>query len=374
MENHLVVVLGGYGGAGRRLCRELLARTDARVAVAGRDARKAVELSAELDRAFPGRAEARTVDTSQADSLSPALEGARVVVAATTSAPDAPRVASAALDAGADYVDLFFAPATPGRLAPHAERARELGRVLVTQGGFHPGLPAVYARRGAAFLDRYDSARVAFVMHERVEDPRSIAEIVDMVADFHADVWDGGAWRRAGSNDALRVDFGPDFGRRTCWPMDLAEMRELPAKLGLRQAGVYVAGFNAFTDYVVFPLAALSFALRRGLLRDFWARALAFGINRFSRTPEGVVFVLLADGLAGGKPTRLEWRTTCDSAYGFTVLPVVSCIGQLLDGTSARPGLHCMGLLVDPERTLDDLARWGVRHELRRFDTLEPTP
>lgn len=381
MSEPLIVVLGGYGGAGRLLCRRLLQYSNARVAVVGRHLEKAETLVRVLNAEFPPdresgqhesvtpddvprgkapRAEARRADVDEPTSLRAACEGAAIVVAATTTADRAALIAEAALDAGADYLDLFFSQAVPTSLEALALRAVAEGRCLVTQGGFHPGLPAAYVRRGAGYFDRYDTAKVSFVMNERLEDPLSLVEIVDMVADFHADVWDGTFWRRAASRDAIRVDFGPVFGRKSCWPMDLAEMRTLPAELGLRSAGVYVAGFNAFTDYVVFPLIALSFFVRKGLGRKFWSRALAWGINNFSPSTEGVVFVLQAEGIQAGQPKQVEIRTTCGGAYEFTVLPVVSCLGQMLDGSIRRPGLHLMARLVDPGRTLDDLGRMGA--------------
>ena len=241
---------------------------------------------------------------------------------------------------------------------------RDADRCFVTQAGFHPGLPAAYLRKGVGSFDRCDTARVAMVMNERVEDPYSLIEIVDMVADFRADVFENGAWRAATWRDAVPFDFGPGFGRKKCYPMDLVEVRSLPAELGLRNAGVYVAGFNWFTDYVVFPLVAMAFAIRKGLLRRFWSRALTWGVNTFGSDRHGVVFLLQADGELAGRPAHLEIRSECDSAYDFTVIPVVACLMQVLDRSVRRPGIHMMGHLVDPDRLLADMERMGVRHRI----------
>jgi hypothetical protein len=36
-------------------------------------------------------------------------------------------------------------------------------------------------------------------------------------------------------------------------------------------------------------------------------------------------------------------------------------VEQVLDGSARRPGVHLMGLLVDPDRLLGDVGSMGVR-------------
>ncbi|MBK8752995.1 MAG: hypothetical protein IPL99_15805 [Candidatus Competibacteraceae bacterium] len=64
--------------------------------------------------------------------------------------------------------------------------------------------------------------------------------------------------------------------------MDMIEMRSTPEIYRLKSTGVYVAGFNEFVDYVIFPLMMMCQMIGKGLLRHFWANSLIWGINNLS--------------------------------------------------------------------------------------------
>ena len=69
MQKIRVLILGGYGGAGRSISRLLLQETDCDVVVAGRHEAKALDLSERLNAEFPGRASGVFADASQSESL-----------------------------------------------------------------------------------------------------------------------------------------------------------------------------------------------------------------------------------------------------------------------------------------------------------------
>ena len=70
MEDRTILVLGGYGGAGRAICEWLLKETVVGVVVAGRRLNRAEELSASLNKEFPGnRISAVFADASDQQSL-----------------------------------------------------------------------------------------------------------------------------------------------------------------------------------------------------------------------------------------------------------------------------------------------------------------
>ena len=52
-----------------------------------------------------------------------------------------------------------------------------------------------------------------------------------------------------------------------------------------------------------------------------------------------------------------------EKAYDLTAIAGESMAEQLLDGSARRPGLHRMGLIVDPDRLLADMEAMGVRVE-----------
>ena len=133
---------------------------------------------------------------------------------------------------------------------------------------------------------------------------------------------------------------------------------------GLQETGIFTTGFNWFVDYLVFPLMFLSQIIKKGSLRHFWATLFIFGVNNFSRKEEGVVFLLKAEGEKNGQHQKVQIFSEHDSAYDFTVIPVIACLKQYLDGSIRKPGLWMMGHLVDPDRLFEDMGKMGVRIEM----------
>ena len=367
MKNNLtMLVLGGYGKAGKLFCRYLLTETPVTVIVAGRRLKKATEFVEQLKKEFsPYRLSARYADASDAESLRNAFYDIDFLLVAAATTKWAKQIAVVALETKTDYLDIYFQQSIYPLLETLRQQIAEAGCCFITQAGFHPGLPAVYIRKGADYFDRYNKAIIAFVMNTRFENSESLYELVDTVADYNPDIYQNSQWKMGTYQDAIKIDYGHRFGVRSSMPIDMVEIKPLPVRLGLRETGIYTTGFNWFTDYLVFPLIALSQKIKQGFLRAFWVKILAFGINTFSSAEEGVVFLLKADGEKDGQPQHVEIMSEHDSAYEFTVIPVIACLQQYLDGSIRKAGLWMMGHIVDSDRLLDDMRKMNVKIQIR---------
>jgi len=363
MKNDMtILVLGGYGGTGKVFCRYLLKETSANVIVAGRKLEKAEELADTLRKEFsPSRIFTQYVDASERESLRKAFHDIDFVLVAATTTKWAKQIAETALEANIDYLDIYFQQDVYPELETMAQLINEAGRCFITQAGFHPGLPAVYVRKGAQYFDRYDKAIVAFAMNAKIEKAESAYEIVDAIAGYKPRLFKDGKWKIGTYKDSLRIDYGKKFGVRSSIPLDMVEIKPLPEMLGLRETGVFTTGFNWFIDYLVFPLMMLSQKIKKGSLRHFWAKMLIFGINKFSNAEEGVVFLLQAEGEKDGKRQRIEILSEHDSAYDFTIIPVIAGLKQYFTGSIRKPGLWMMGHIVDPDRLFADMEKMGVK-------------
>ena len=358
-----ILVLGGYGGTGRVFCRYLLKETPVNVIVAGRRLEKAQELAGKLKKEFsPDRVSARYADASDAASLRKAFHDIDFVLVAATTPDWAKQIAETALEANIDYLDIYFQQDVYSVLETMKQQIKQAGRCFITQAGFHPGLPAAYVRKGAGYFDRYIKANIVFAMNARIEEQAdSVREIVDAFADYRPMCFKDGNWRIGTYKDALEIDFGPLFGVKKCMPLEMKEIEPLPEMFGLQEVGVFAAGFNWFVDWLVFPFLMLSQKIKKGCLRDFWARMLIWGVNQFSPDEGGVVFILEAEGEKDGKTRKLRIFSEHCSGYDFTVIPVLACLGQYLDGSIRKSGLWMMGHIVDPDRLLGDMERMGVK-------------
>lgn len=355
--------MGACGGTGRPICRWLLKTTDVAIIVSSRNIKEAEEFSAQLSKEFPLKhISTAFADASDYQSLVSAFENISLVIDATTAVDYVHNVARAVLETKADYLDFHFEQKVVAGLERLRKQIEASGKTFITQAGFHPGLPASFVIYAAPRFDEMKKAIIGMAMNSKIEKPESIYELVDVLADYNADIFKNGKWRKATFSDSKQINFGKRFGIKTCYPLQMEEMRKLPDMFPLEETGVYVAGFNWFIDYFVIPLAMLLSKIKKGSGRHFIAKLLVFGFDHFSNNNRGVEFILEVEGKQNGVQRRFRVLAEHDDAYEFTAIPVVACVRQYLDGI-IKPGLWMMGHVVDPNRLMKDMEEMGIRIE-----------
>ena len=158
-----------------------------------------------------------------------------------------------------------------------------------------------------------------------------------------------------------KVDFGADFGERSCTPMFLEELRSLPEQIPtLLETGFYIAGFNWMTDYVVMPTAFAAMKLFGDRAKEPMGKLFRWSLKHFSKPPFGAVIQLEAKGLKGNQNTRMHMRLNHDDAYVLTAVPVVATLLQCLNGDNRASGLWFQANFVEPIQFFQDMERMGV--------------
>ncbi len=368
MTGPVVLIVGGSGLAGGYIASALLDSPAASVVLGARDESRLKRAAAELaTKHGTDRVSTVVVDASDPHSLKAAAAGADLVVLAAQAKQHGAAIARAALDAGADVIDITVSSEEHHPMEVLRAEAETSGRCLVVEAGLYPGLPAFLVRLAGGRLDRLDTAFVGITTSNPAGWPEdTVAELVDDIAHPAVFVWRDGAWRRSrlvGMADRRKFDFGPGWGHRTCSPLFLEEMRDLPKAFpSLQEAGTFFAN-NGFVDSVAFPLAmvAMRLAPRRG--RRPASRLVGWGMRRFARAPFGCVLKVEASGERNGASAQVSVTVSHPSEYQATGLAVAAFVAQWSDGpgTPARtPGLHPMGMVVEPERFMRDLATRGL--------------
>ncbi|MFA6240042.1 MAG: saccharopine dehydrogenase NADP-binding domain-containing protein [Candidatus Hydrogenedentales bacterium] len=366
---HTILVLGGYGNTGLPLVAQILRETEARVIVAGRTRERAERAVAQFQHDFaPERVEAAVVDAADAKSLWNALSGVDVLVAASSTAKHVRTVASAALAARCDYLDVQYSTAKMRALASMRGEIEQAGRCFIADCGFHPGLPAALVRHVASQFDTLETANVSSIIQidwDTLDLGRdTIDEFVGEFTDYEAQFFKEGAWNSASmwsTKDFRRVDFGPPFGERVCAPMLFEELRSLPQQIpGLRETGFFIAGFNPVTDNLVMPLAIVAFRYFPRMLGPAMARLMHWSMRRFARPPYECILRVDAQGQKDGRTMRAAIELRHTDGYLMTAIPVAACLKQMLIGGIRKPGLWTMGNVVETQRLFDDMARMGL--------------
>jgi saccharopine dehydrogenase (NAD+, L-lysine-forming) len=157
------------------------------------------------------------------------------------------------------------------------------------------------------------------------------------------------------------MDFEGEFGKRQCAPMFFEELRELPLLFpSLNQTGFYMAGFNWFVDYFIFPLIFISLKLFPRRSTKPMSKLMKWGLTTFSKPPYGLVMKSEISGKQNGKVKHVEIQLSHQDGSYFTAIPVVACLLQYLDGSIRKPGLWLQANIVEPNRFMQDLKRRGI--------------
>ena len=168
-----VLILGGYGNTGFLIARLLIQESDVQLVLAGRNFSRAQRAADELNREFhTERVSSKQVDAANTKSLEVAFEGVNIVVVASSTIDYVHNVSYSALKAGADYLDVqLSSPTKLAVLNALREKIEQKGRCFITDGGYHPGVPAAMVRYAAAKFDTLEVANIsaAFQLLERVK-------------------------------------------------------------------------------------------------------------------------------------------------------------------------------------------------------------
>lgn len=364
-----ILILGGYGGVGRALTDLLLQETEHKLFVAGRRIEKAAAFAKSINKKYHvERVTPLQIIVNDSNSLKLAFSGFDLVIVTATIPDKIETIAQAALDSKSDMLDILFQKSVVTKLKRFSESIQNSGRVFITQAGFHPGLPAVLVRFASKYFDVYQKGIVSMAMNARFEQPESTVEILNEVREFDSEIFKHGSWRKGSYKDSIRVDFGVPFGTKMCYPLHMEELKKLPEKYGLTETGAYVAGFNWFVDYIVFPVILGFHWVKRGWGDPFLKWIFYWGVNTFSSDDQKVVIILDAEGLSNGKKRNVRITLEHNDAYFFTAAPIVASLKQYFSSSIPRPGLHLMGEIVDPDNLLAEMKRMGVKIQIESKD------
>ncbi|HEX6035836.1 MAG TPA: saccharopine dehydrogenase NADP-binding domain-containing protein [Anaerolineales bacterium] len=352
-----ILILGGYGATGRPLTRHLLAQTEHKIVIAGRNLAKAQVF---VDSFHDPRLTAKRVDATDPGSLRAALQGVDLLLVAAPTTHHTETVVCAALEAGVDYLDVQYSDRKLAALRLHEKEMHEKRLCFVTEAGYHPGLPSAMIRYAASKMECIESARVACYLNMKdIPYTEAVDEVMEGFIHYQAQVYKNGAWTKPSNWDMHKFDFGEEIGSRSCYSMFFEELHGIPAMYPtLRDIGFYISGSNPLADMLITPLVfvGLKLAPKRGI-RPL-GKLMWWAMGK-SKPPYRVVLKVEGTGQLNGKPVQIDARIEHEDGYELTAIPVVAFLMQY--NQIRQPGLHMMGHLAEPNRLFNDIQSMGVR-------------
>lgn len=243
-----VFILGGYGNTGKLIAKHLLQETsDSKIAynlqvvIAGRNLNRAQNMATELG----PRATACQCDASDPQLVdSTCMKDVDLLVVASPTSKHVENVVRACFQHRIDYMDIQMSNKHKvDYLSSRKQDIQDEKLCFVTDGGFHPGLPAALIRYAAA--KPFTSSPIppenitsAKGYCNLSMDFNSITDATDaMYEGFLEDICsmelrlyggDPPAWKTCSwMTPPVSFDFGPPFGTKQCIPMYLEELNEV---------------------------------------------------------------------------------------------------------------------------------------------------
>ena len=363
-----ILIVGGYGNTGYRVAELLLKHTDAGLILAGRDGEKAKAAASRLKAQHGGELEALRLDAGDEQQLKDAFARCDLAVFAASTHRQLGSIIRVAIETRTDYLDTQLSIAHKVEtLEQHGNVFLQRGMTVITDGGFHPGLPAALVRHAARHFDQLKVANVSSYMGiqwgEIETSINTMEEFAEELNSFDARVYRGRKWETIPLREwsSMAFDFGEGIGRRSCMPMYMHELEALPEQIpSLEETGFFISGFNWFTDNIATVLAMLATRMNIRWLTRLAGRFFFWSAGAFAKPPFVTVLQLEADGIEQRARKRMTIRLSHDDAYMFTAIPVAACIMQYLE-RAHEPGFYFQSHFLRPESLLQVLQKLGIQ-------------
>jgi NAD(P)-dependent dehydrogenase (short-subunit alcohol dehydrogenase family) len=361
-----VVVLGGYGNFGARVCRSLAEEGGFEVVAAGRHPERS---------AADSRIQAARLDLAAPDlvaALGKLSPGILIHCAGPFQGQDY-RVVAAATTVGAHYIDLADGRDFVATFAECNDAAvRAVGLLAVSGASTLPGLSSAVVDHFARCFETLEAIQIVIAPAQRA--PRGAATMAGVLSYAGRPF----QWLRDGNwvtaygwqqTRSVKID---SLCSRRCAACDVPDLALFP----VRYPGVKTVQFCAALEVSMQHSALWCVAmLQRGGLRlpvERWAAPLdrlASRLERFGSELGGMLVSVSGQG-ADGNRKCIEWHLTAPANHG----PEIPCMATILlarklarGDLPVRGAMPCMGLLTLAEFE-PEFSRWGIAtaiHERR---------
>jgi NAD(P)-dependent dehydrogenase (short-subunit alcohol dehydrogenase family) len=363
--NPRVVVFGGTGHFGARICRRLAKESGLELIVTSRSGERASEFASGL------QDQVATVSGAAVDQNAPGLadrlRDLNPTVVIHTAGPyqgQDYRVAQACIATGSHYVDLADGRHFVAGFDALDAAAKDAGVVLVSGASTLPGISSAVV----------DQLRGRFQTIERIETsiapahqtPRGLGTVRAVLSycGVPFETWRDGAWRTVHGWQDLRWQRYPSLGRRLSGACDVPDLALFPDYV----PGIRTVSFHAALEapWEQLGLWAMAWLTRVRLVRDWTKFAPRFSAmsERLIRlgSMRGGMHVRIDGTGPDGRPHTCHWYLVAEQNHGPEIpcTPAIVIAKQLLEGRLSEPGaIPCLGLFT-VEECMQELSDYDV--------------
>ncbi|UXD88121.1 saccharopine dehydrogenase family protein [Thalassolituus hydrocarboniclasticus] len=345
-----VVVLGGYGNFGKRICETLAQDSGIRLLCCGRHSDKARALVAQLQPSAKAELQAVVLDINAADFRAQ-LQDLTPFLVIHTGGPfqgQNYRVAEACIAIGAHYLDLADDRRFVCDITLLNKQAEDAGVQIISGASSVPGLSSAVIEHYQSRFRQIDSIDIAIAPGNQAERGEATLRGILSYTGRPFSVFEQGGGRTVyGWMNSRRKYFGPELGWRWLANVDVPDLELFPAQFAVTERVRFQASLEL--TFLHFSMLAMASLARLRLIKN-WAPATAL-IYRMSHwfsklgSADGAMQIDIAGLNTQGAASRLRWRLEAYDGIG-PFIPTLSTIiiaRQLLAG-QVNPGARaCSG-------------------------------
>ncbi|MCD8524069.1 MAG: saccharopine dehydrogenase NADP-binding domain-containing protein [Saccharospirillaceae bacterium] len=345
-----VIVLGGYGNFGKRICETLAQDSGIRILCSGRNFDKARALVAQLQPSAKAELQAVVLDINAADFRAQ-LQDLTPFLVIHTGGPfqgQNYRVAEACIAVGAHYLDLADDRRFVCDITSLNKQAEDVGVQIISGASSVPGLSSAVIEHYQSRFRQIDSIDIAIAPGNQAERGEATLRGILSYTGRPFSVFEQGRIRTVyGWMNSRRKYFGPRLGWRWLANVDVPDLELFPAQFAVAERVRFQASLEL--TFLHFSMLAMASLARLRLIKN-WAPATAL-IYRMSHwfsklgSADGAMQIDIAGLNTQGAASRLRWRLEAYDGIG-PFIPTLSTIiiaRQLLAGP-VNPGARaCSG-------------------------------
>ena len=361
---HRVLVLGGYGFFGGRICAALARNPRVQLWIAGRDQNQATALAYQLG---IGGERALALDARHpqfAARLRKLAIGTVIHTAGPFQGQDY-SVARAAIEARCHYLDLADDRAFVRGISALDAAAKSAGVAIVSGVSSLPALSSAVVDRYREEFARLDVIRIGISSGALVPGLATVQAVFGYCGKPVRSL-EGGHWtEQPGWLDREEHEFPKPVGTRLLGRCDVPDLDLLPARYPGVKTVSFHAGFASATGHKL--VEWLAERVRDGKLATALPFARACSIVARWLQPmlsdRGGMYVRLEGLHENGAPLTLTWHLLARENHGPNIpcAPAIALAGRIAAGTQLPAGAYpCLGLLTVDD-VLEPLKGLGVR-------------
>jgi saccharopine dehydrogenase-like NADP-dependent oxidoreductase len=366
-----VLVLGGTGHFGRRICRRLARERGIDLVVSSRNHEKAQALASELRRDHPEASITGIAIDQHATGLESQLMKLSPFVVLHTAGPYQTqdyRVAEACIRARSHYVDLADAREFVCEFSALDEQARASKVLLVSGASTLPGLSSAVIDEIRPRFRQIDGIEISIApAHQTPRGEGTVAAVLSYCGSPF-EMLKAGEWKTVFGWQDLRMQKYPALGRRLGGACNVPDLSLLPRYV----PSVRNVSFHAALECKAEQLALwlMASCARLGLVRD-WSRVVPFfaavskRVAPFGSDRGGMCVRVTGEDLRGVRGI-CTWYLGAERNHGPEVpcSPMLVLVRKLLrDRLDLRGARACLGLVTLAEFN-EEIAEFAISSEM----------